>query len=621
MTTIDTSALSATEIVTSNMNSATADTMQNNINLAKEAHITSRDSAMEAVAHTYLVWRAAQLDLGKDWLQCQIDDANRVITEHNSGLKELRQRAINFMNDSLAPVATETEPAVSSASDEPQLSEVEKAELIKIASLSSKEWQARRKLHIKARRGANPFTVIVKFVMGFDTHSDASMTSRYSTVLSWVDTHFTGHVVDNAKMIVDAIKAADGFEAVCRKQGKIKIVGNENRMVQADINKSIRDFVKAAAAKAPIKGALDFRANSANYDFVVLIGRQNGDKIEVISDVSVRASDFENIIARIEDEAFLPADKSSQLVHRALSLGHIVEHGRLTSETVDGTKAGVKRQTERVMTLRPDAKGAAQLVLSAKYGDASAVVHVTPKAHVVDLGEVDGVFVLNYAQCMELDKKLNDRYQRRFISVQADAEPVIDTEQYEHCKLTWSASYCQQVDPDDKAGETYYWDDLAQDKRKPFDVENYQWQFEVTADKAQFENALSYFTVEEEGKPNRKFPDEAMSLVFEGNTMTIKSADTSGIGVAVEGTIAEAVELPMRPHDVSVLLAKLVNQDADSFTIKGDEAGLFAISWTDALADYAVFIPTCKTDLSLESRRVAPMRKIGPVTTLAQKAA
>ena len=314
--------------------------------------------------------------------------------------RPLTVRSEAFRSSALAPVATETEPAVSSASDEPQLSEVEKAELIKIASLSSKEWQARRKLHIKARRGANPFTVIVKFVMGFDTHSDASM-------------------------------------------------------VQADINKSIRDFVKAAAAKAPIKGALDFRANSANDDFVVLIGRQNGDKIEVISDVSVRASDFENIIARIEDEAFLPADKSSQLVHRALSLGHIVEHGRLTSETVDGTKAGVKRQTERVMTLRPDAKGAAQLVLSAKYGDASAVVHVTPKAHVVDLGEVDGVFVLNYAQCMELDKKLNDRYQRRFISVQADAEPVIDTEQYEHCKLTWSASYCQQVDPDDKAGQCF----------------------------------------------------------------------------------------------------------------------------------------------------------------------
>ena len=619
MTTIDTTVVNTPEVVASNMNSATADTMQNNINLAKKAHITSRDSAMEAVAHTYLVWHAAQLDLGKDWLQGQIDEVNQQIEAHNQAEKALRKRAKEVAYQ--VPVELAAANADDSKAVVPEISAEERANLVQLNAMTNKEWQARRKLPIKARRGANPFTTIVKFVMGFDTHSDASMTSRYATVLSWVDTHFAGVIVTNALDIVEAIKTAGGFELVCRQQGNIKIEGNENRMVQADINKSIRDFVKAAATKAPIKGALDFRAKSANDDFVVLIGRQNGDKIEVISDVSVRASDFDNIIARIEDEAFLPAEKSSQLVHRALSLGHIVEHGRPTSETVDGTKAGVKRQTERVMTLRSDAKGAAQLVLSAKYGDASAVVHVTPKAHAVDLGEVDGVFVLNAAQCMELDKKLNDRYQRRFISVQADAEPVIDTEQYEHCKLTWSASYCQQVDPDDKAGQTYYWDDLAQDKRKPFDVENYQWQFEVTADKAQFENALSYFTVEEDGKPKRKFPDEAMSLVFEGNTMTIKSADTAGIGVALEGTIAEAVELPMRPHDVSVLLAKLVNQDADSFTIKGDEAGLFAISWTDALADYAVFIPTCKTDLSLESRRVAPMRKIGPVTTLAQKAA
>ena len=112
-----------------------------------------------------------------------------------------------------------------------------------------------------------------------------------------------------------------------------------------------------------------------------------------------------------------------------------------------------------------------------------------------------------------------------------------------------------------------------------------------------------------------------MVLSFEGNTMTIKSADNAGIGVAVEGIIAEAVELPMRPHDVSLLLAKLVNQDANSFTIKGDEAGLFAVSWTDQQADYAVFIPTCKPDQALENRRVAPMRNVGPVTALTQKVA
>ena len=619
MTTIDTTSVNSIKNADFNINSLTADAMQANINLAKKAHITSRDSAMEAVAHTYLVWRAAQIDLGKDWLENQIENVNQLIQAHNQAEKTLRKRAKAVTYETSANLVAAN--VDNNKELEPQMSEEEKACLIQLNSMTNKEWLARRKLPIKARRGANPFTIIVKFVMGFDTHSDASMTSRYATVLSWVDMRFAGLVVINAQEIVDVIKEAGGFELVCRQQGDVKTEINENPFVQADINKSIRDFVKVAAAKAPVKAVLDFKTKSSNDDFVVLIGRQNGDKIGVITDVSINARDFDNIIARIEDETFLPANKSSQLIYRALSLGHIVEQGKPSRDTVDGTKAGAKRLTERVMTLRSDAQRHAQLVLSAKYGDASAVVYVTPKTQAVDLGEVDGVFVLSAAQCMELEKKLADHYQRRFINVQADAEPVIEMEQYEDCKLTRSASYCQQVDPDDKAGQTYYWNDLSHDKRKPFDVENYQWQFEITVLKTQLENALSHFTVEEDGKLKRKFPDEVMVLSFEGNTMTIKSADNAGIGVAVEGIIAEAVELPMRPHDVSLLLAKLVNQDANSFTIKGDEAGLFAVSWTDQQADYAVFIPTCKPDQALENRRVAPMRNVGPVTALTQKVA
>ena len=618
MTTTNIAPANSTQAATAN--AATADAMMANIALAQKAHIASRDSAVEAVGHTYLVWRASQYDLGREWLQQQIDEANKAIEAHNKAEKNLRKKVQDFLSSDQEAVASENE--VTDAATEAKISEAEKAALVELGKLNHKQWMARRKLPIKARRGANPFTTIVKFVMGFVSHSDSSMTSRYATVLSWVEQHFAGSVVDSVKEIAEAIKAAGGFEAVCRHQGNVLHQGNEDRKVQSELNKSIKDFVKLAAKGAPVKGALDFKAKAVNDDFVVLIGRQNGDKLEVISDVQVKPSDLDSIIARVEDEAFLPADKSSQLVHRVLSLGHVVEHARPTAETVDGTKAGAKRYTERVLTLRPDAKGQAQLVVSARYGDASAVVYATPKTSSVDFGPISDAFVLSMDQYVELEKRLKDRYQRRFMRVETDAEPVIEQEQYLDCKLTWSTAYCEQVDPQDKAGQTFYWTEWSQDKRKPFDVENCQWQFEVTADKAQFETALSHFVVEEDGKLKHAFPDEAMTLAFGGSKMAIKATGFTDVELAVGGTVAEPVELRLRPQDVSELLANLVAQDADNFTIKGDDNGALAVFWGDELADYAVYIPTCKADLSLESRRVASMRnKIGPVIALAQKAA
>ena len=457
--------------------------------------------------------------------------------------------------------------------------------------------------------------------MGFVSHTDSSMTSRYATVLSWVDQYFAGSLVNNAVEIADAIKTAGGFEAVCRKQGKLNINDNEID-VYAGINKSIKAFVKTAASKANVKGCIQFKATNTNDDFVVLIGRQNGDQIDVIADVNVKPTDFDNLIARVEDQTIMPTDKSSQLVHQVLSLGHIVEHGMLTAETVDGTKAGAKRYTERVMSLRRDAKDNAQLVVSAQYGDASAVVYVTPKFEQFNIDAPNNVFVLDSTQCIYLEKALKDRYQRRFMLINTEVDPVIEGDHDQNCKLAWSTSYISEIDPFDKAGHSYYWTVLGQETRKPFDVENCQWQFEIAVDKSQLEKVLSHYTSEADGKQTLKFTDEVMSFVFNDNCLTINSAESEGIKLEFEGNVSESVKLSMRPQDVSVLLNKLIKQDATSFTVKGDHGGVFAVFWGDKLADYAVYVPTCKHDMTLENRRVAPMRnKIGPVIALAQKAA
>ena len=96
MTTTNIAPADSTQTATASTNVATVDAMLANIALAQKAHIASRDSAVEAVAHTYLVWRASQYDLGHEWLQQQIDAANDAIEAHNKAEKNLRKKYRTF---------------------------------------------------------------------------------------------------------------------------------------------------------------------------------------------------------------------------------------------------------------------------------------------------------------------------------------------------------------------------------------------------------------------------------------------------------------------------------------------------------------------------------------------
>jgi hypothetical protein len=148
----------------------------------------SKDSSIEAAAHVYIVYDETQSEHAnpnaKDWMERQIEDRNTEIDEHNEKVASDRKRAKAFKAGTLSKDdLVNTQPANEANRKE---IEEERARLTELAELTDEDWAARRKVRVGARKNTDDFTTIVKLVLNFERRADASVTSRFATVLEWI---------------------------------------------------------------------------------------------------------------------------------------------------------------------------------------------------------------------------------------------------------------------------------------------------------------------------------------------------------------------------------------------------------------------------------------------------
>ena len=228
--------------------SITIDTIQANIDKAQQSFVLSKDSSIEAAAHVYIVYDETQSEHAnpdaKDWMERQIEDRNTEIDEHNEKVASDRKRAKAFKAGTLSKDdLVNTQPANEANRKE---IEEERARLTELAELTDEDWAARRKVRGGARKNTDDFTTIVKLVLNFDRRADASVTSRFATVLEWIHAHFNGVEIQDVSQIVTAIKDAGGFEAVLNEQRNKGESGDSEDAEEREINaKEIATQAKA----------------------------------------------------------------------------------------------------------------------------------------------------------------------------------------------------------------------------------------------------------------------------------------------------------------------------------------------------------------------------------------
>lgn len=556
------------------------------ITSARGAHARSKTGAAEAAALAYLVWRKVEAPYAhaedKKWFAEAVEKRNGEIKTFNTGVNKLQSRATKFKDKAL-----DADDLANQTSTDPVKAAEIKAEQDKLrehAKLKPKEWSKLRKVRIAARAGASDFTMLVKFVFGFEHVSDASMTSRYCTALAWLNSKFGGLSVNGKESLVEAIQAAGGIDMVVAEQR-----GNVEGKEQAETDrKAISDAVvkraKEAFDHAPALGSITMDVKNAEKDVVLLLCRHKGGTVEVVAQMPVAKDKVDKELEKFDDPVLLPTKNEPEFVSRVLALGGLIPEGKAPEVYVDGEFTGHADVEARTLFAVPNAKADIELMMSSLCADVSVVVKARPNPEVVELGQLSVPAAMDWKSRRALEKSIKSRAQRRLISIAA-----IEDDGGEMA-LSWSVeneALCGVKSPN--AVKLHAWRDMSEDTKMPLDIDGFKARFTLTVKATDlgvfYEAAMRKWETSANGKKN----ETPMVLTFKAGAIVYSFGKEPEVTLPCTGKVASPVTLKFSARALCDLFEKLVAQHGDTYSFSADEGGMLAISWTDKLGSYEVY--------------------------------
>ncbi len=550
---------------------------------ARDAYKNYRNTAMKSAAYCYLVWWHARSDHARpaqrQWLDQQIADRNMEIERHNTELDATKKRIAAYGDGGTV---------------------LDQRDLAYL-SFTEGSWAAAVRMKVAAREGASEFTEIVKFVFGFDRASDASNISRYSSVLEFIkDRHVQLEDV-TPDAIVQLLEDVGGFEAALEiARGN----GEKDNTIKKDSNGADRD-AKVAALKSAFSGppltTFAYAAKFAQDEFVFLLAKTQGGNLDVLGELSLTDNEAKQMMLRADTDILGNLDPFAEFAAQVANLSSLVHEGKDSAFTTDGTASGKKLKVARTFSLCSDASGGAEVHVSARHIDASAVIVARPKAG-VEIGTLTpGQFLMlpteavnggaSSKQMMKALSSVGDRVSMTFQACAGDSQaPVV-----------WKTSSRNGTALAPVA--EYKWGIMAAEKHFPVNVYRFSPRFDVTLQKTEVLRIHDAYTSkwQKAGKDEKKtfLP---LELSYDGVEFALDHEKHHRFGLAVGSTQTATVRLSLRPRDLSDLVEKLGAQKAKSFTFKADPDGLLAVMWSDQYGEYEVYIPTVDSTGGLKDR-------------------
>jgi hypothetical protein len=542
------------------------------ISAAKTGYEHAKTGAMQSAAGAYLVYHFAASESAtpkmRDWLHEEIAKANSKIDAHNKAINHRRERAKQFKKNTL--------------NEEPSADEI--ARLTADAERSSSDWSALKHVKIEAREGASKFTSIVKYVFEFKKPSDASLASRYSKVLEYIELHkdeLQGRFNINA--VVALLTKAGGFEAA------IEAVRG-NTVEETDVIRASKLAKIMSAVDDAHNGEIVYQPRHEARGYVFMIGRASGGKTTVCGELRLDDEEADELMLKIDASVLGPNDPVADFAGRAFSIGELVREGHEGNVTIEATKSGAKHKVTRTYTITAPG-GSARMVVSARYTDVSTVVHAVPKPH-VNIGHVaEGQFAaLAVENCASICKQFSDEVHRALLTVMpqsgADASLVV-----------WS------VDTDlenQRETQTLEWKSLFAETHRPVDMFGYSpdWTIKLTAGELRdvYEKFLFNWI---KTKKNDQNVTKPIAVKYDGIHLTMGHTAYDIYTHKVASEKGAPAEVIMRPRDLVDLIRKIIDLDAGECTLSADSNGMLSASWEDDLGNYTVYLPAVEPRGSL----------------------
>ncbi len=553
---------------------------------AQSSMRNAKDSAIQAAVYCFRFWlRTQSADAGK-WYKDAVEARNKLIKSDNGEIDERMRKADQYKNNKLPASDLANEVAY----DEVHAKQIaaHKAKYEADVGRSPAEWKSMRKLLVEAKPGANPFTEIVKFVFCFEKPSEASLISRYATVLSVLHVQFKGKADLTHEVAVDYLVKLGGFEAAIAAYAKPQL--DQKPRLSEEVKKKLGAQLVADAAEAAANTVdatqIALQPAHAHKGFVLLLAHSDGSKVTVVGEAEADGKDVQKFVERHQVSAADIANPGINFLNRVFNLGELVggtvAKGNASYEK--GNKAVVRK-----LSMRPDEKGVTQLVVSAKGTDVAPVIHATPHASILALRPISGCFSLLQEAHLAVKNTLNDPLLRYFSSL--DVTPLSHPE--------GNPQWLLDNDEVPEHQHQMTWANVTNSQKKALDVEP-DFATKVTATLIiRMEHLKSLYT---EGAakwgsaptPNKTV--KCMTLSFEGGNLSLAIEGFSTVTVSVSSLIAAPFAVSLRPQDMYALLKVLVAQNTDSFLLQIDPTGLLAVRFRDNLGYFAIFQPLLRTD-------------------------
>lgn len=572
---------------------------------ARKAYIASKDSAMEAVAHVYLVYLNTLSEDGKDWLDKQIEKRNGEIEKHNAAIPDRKQAAAAFKAE-----LAKNPKAVASK------------QVAEDAQLTEEQWALEKRSKIDTpRKGASSFTTICRLVLEFDHEYHASNTSRYCAVLEWLDAKFKDCQLTSISPLVEALKEAGGFEKVLfmQRHGEPDEAGYtvDDREI---IDKALKAKIKAAIADADAKASFAMAPSYATSDNVVIMyGRYDNGTVSIIDELPLENSEIDGMLRKLNNKTLLPVDDATEFVSRALSLGELIDTGKKTKHRVSKIAGAKHVQEYSLLSMVPDGAGS-KLLISGCMASASVVVHAKPSANIASsLVQTQDFLYLRKLCRKTLSAKLHDRTERTLYTLSRDPVPVRNDGTASGSAMSWCLTNgaLKEVGRD-SADRRLFWGYMAKDNYHPVDIETYPEQFSVTLTQSDVHNLfVEYLKPFKSVSPYKKGA-QPMKLKFEANKLTATFKGQNDYVLPIAAALDKAYELTLRPKDVFNLFAKLHQFGVSDVTVSGNISGVLKASFADDTGEFDVYIPTCADDLSLWPKFFAKIDAPVPVNAGAE---
>lgn len=486
-----------------------------------------------------------------------------------------------------------------------------------ISSNSKGQTKRKRvKIHI-THEPKRDLLAFVKFGAGLTYAGDESHASRVSRALEWVIKHFQGKEVRTADEVVDAVKRYGGFEAVIRlaRTGDPK----PNAKLEAAVARAVQKQVMQHATHAAAALVADLPSGSKLPDgvYVALVRPAQG-KLELLSHRELKPEKDGPLLSAFRS-SFLPAPPgAAALLRRTMTLSSIVPEGALTMLNEGDGWTTAPLCEERALILRAGSNGASEIIISARHVDAGPVISIRPSAACDSLATSPaGCLIMTTDARKELERLFAVSDVEHVLAVGAEL-PVDGT--IADDRMVWRASSEYELKAPDTKQIDFNWEPISANAYRPLEVVGFNSTVTASATGADIKTLQTSVVdpawISSQGAKEGAKP-VAVRVVSDGHHVHIAASASMDVKLPVAKGTGSRVQLLVRLMDLKAATDALVRLGVTEAQVSADSGGILAITWSDSLASYSVFLPAMSTTGGLLTARFQQIEAIEPAAPAA----